>query len=221
MTQQRCPCGALRWHSIGYAECGLLLREVVGRTSLLMKKLALFGRTSYHKSMKQGGRGFTVVELAVVIIVMAMLLVLGVVAFRGMQAAARDKERQADIQALANYLESLYPREIRQGTVVIKPAGEYPSRQALSQPSQRWRVFAELESGVWKSPGASTNDAVQLAPTSGTIMPHHTTYLYEPISGTGGPCETTGSTPDKQCRSFRLHYTLESGKTEIVESKHT
>ena len=166
---------------------------------------------------KQGGRGFTIVELAVVIIVMGLLLVLAVVSFRGVQAAARDKERQADVQSAASYLESIYQREIRDGTTVLKPAGEYPSIETLSDPHQRSIVFADLETGVWHSP---SGDSDALRPVSGAIRPEVTNYQYQPISGAGGLCRQIGPTQGGQCRAFRIHYKLESGATEVVESKH-
>lgn len=72
-------------------------------------------------------RGFTIIELAIVMAVMAILLTLGTLGFRSYMAHARDKEREADILAIQNYLESIYPREIRDASgAVIKPAGTYP-----------------------------------------------------------------------------------------------
>ena len=53
-------------------------------------------------------RGFTVVEVLITLAVMAILLTLGVVSLRGMQANARDKERESDIQTMARGLERRY-----------------------------------------------------------------------------------------------------------------
>lgn len=72
-------------------------------------------------------RGFTIIELAIVMAIMAILLTLGTLGFRSYMAHARDKEREADIAAIQNYLESIYPREIRDASgAIIKPAGTYP-----------------------------------------------------------------------------------------------
>jgi len=93
---------------------------------LSAKTLALMHISEYDGGMK--GRGFTLVELIIAIAVMAILLVLATLSFRNYQAAARDKEREADVLALQNYLESVYPREIRDGAGnIIKPAGGYPA----------------------------------------------------------------------------------------------
>lgn len=78
-------------------------------------------------------KGFTAIELAVVMVVIGLLLVVGMVSFRSAQPDARDKERQSDIASLANYLESLYAQEIKNGSnTVIKPAGAYPALPGAS-----------------------------------------------------------------------------------------
>lgn len=55
-------------------------------------------------------RGFTLIELMIVMIVTATLLGLGVAGFSGIQAQARDKEREADIEIIARGLEQYYKR---------------------------------------------------------------------------------------------------------------
>ncbi len=53
-------------------------------------------------------RGFTVVELLITLIVMAILLTLGVVNLRSTLANGRDTERQSDIEVIARGLEQYY-----------------------------------------------------------------------------------------------------------------
>ena len=73
-------------------------------------------------------RGFTIIELTIVIAIIAILFTIGVVSFRSYQASARDKEREADVAAIQMYLESIYSQEIKDGGGnVIKPAGSYPA----------------------------------------------------------------------------------------------
>lgn len=50
-------------------------------------------------------RGFTLVELLVVIAVIAILAVIGLTVFSGIQRNARDSRRKADINAIAKALE--------------------------------------------------------------------------------------------------------------------
>lgn len=71
--------------------------------------------------------GFTIIELAITIVVIGILLTLSIVGFQRYQVSARDQERQADVAALQNYLESIYIQEIRDASgTVIKPANSYP-----------------------------------------------------------------------------------------------
>lgn len=51
-------------------------------------------------------KGFTLVELLVVVSIIAILAVIGAVIFSGVQARARDAKRQADVDAMAKGMEA-------------------------------------------------------------------------------------------------------------------
>ncbi|MDO4773640.1 MAG: prepilin-type N-terminal cleavage/methylation domain-containing protein [Candidatus Saccharibacteria bacterium] len=90
-------------------------------------------------------RGFTIIELAIVMAIMAILLTLGTLGFRSYMAHARDKEREADIAAIQNYLESIYPREIRHSNgTILKSAGTYPGYFGTSPSPVTQAYFNEL-----------------------------------------------------------------------------
>ncbi len=78
--------------------------------------------------MMRVARGFTIVEVVVVMVIMATLMVLGFALLTGSQRGARDAERQGDITALINGLESRYKAG---NPVVTSPSyvasGTYPS----------------------------------------------------------------------------------------------
>jgi prepilin-type N-terminal cleavage/methylation domain-containing protein len=57
---------------------------------------------------KRRSAGFTIVELLIVIVVIAVLASIVIVAYNGMQARAKDAERTSDIQAIAKKLELFY-----------------------------------------------------------------------------------------------------------------
>src|SRR6185437_14654013 len=59
-------------------------------------------------SLKQKSKGFTIVELLIVIVVIAILATLVIVTFTGIQQKARDSQRQTDITALDQHLEAFY-----------------------------------------------------------------------------------------------------------------
>ncbi len=73
-------------------------------------------------------RGFTLIELMVVIVVMGALLILNVVNLRETQASARDTERTTDIETLASHLESFYTA----GTDTSSTVGRYPSTSLIA-----------------------------------------------------------------------------------------
>ena len=71
--------------------------------------------------------GFTLVEIVIVMVIMAVLLTLTVVSLAGSQVNARDEERKADMEVLARALETRY----RAGNPFITSpsigAGSYPA----------------------------------------------------------------------------------------------
>ncbi len=77
-------------------------------------------------NIKRGSKGFTIVELLIVIVVIGILAALVIVQFTNVQARARDAERKSDIRALqskvAEYyaLNGYYP--ITLGSVTSLPA---------------------------------------------------------------------------------------------------
>ena len=64
--------------------------------------------------------GFTIVELMLVIIVISILVTLSVVTYNGAQARARDAERTADVQRIADAI-SLY--NLKYGNLLTKCGG--------------------------------------------------------------------------------------------------
>lgn len=56
--------------------------------------------------MKNANRGFTIVELLIVIVVIAILAAISIVAYNGIQSRARDAQRSNDVTVLLKALEN-------------------------------------------------------------------------------------------------------------------
>lgn len=191
--------------------------------------------------------GFTAIELLIVIAIMAILLTLGVVSFRNYQAHTRDKERMADIHSIQNYLESIYPREIRaaDGTL-LKAAGGYPAHHSgfygagrmtqaqfdmifdgLGDPAKRGPAANEALIPAHRGVIAGSRDITNPGNAftyAANYATHKATgrnggaYIYFANNGSGTNCDGAGSA----CRRYLIMYHLETdaGHTwKIVESK--
>ncbi|HPQ82174.1 MAG TPA: prepilin-type N-terminal cleavage/methylation domain-containing protein [Candidatus Saccharimonas sp.] len=189
-------------------------------------------------------RGFTVVELVVVMVIMAILLTLGMVGISDYQVAARNKERQADAEAIARGLERRYT----QGNKVITSAGNYgpggyPNMFEFIHMSAFWDLsgngvvpgfvsggyLVDNLPGTTKSsfstPGNDPNNSLiyycffcGVGPENATYLATYVTkdkYVYEPLTATGGQCNS------EVCTRFNLYYRKEGETTyQTIRSIH-
>ncbi|MDO4781124.1 MAG: type II secretion system protein [Candidatus Saccharibacteria bacterium] len=181
----------------------------------------------------RGGRGFTLIEMIIVIAILAMLVVLGTVAFQGFRANARDKEREADVNAFAAYIESLYPQETASG----KKAGSYPPLPSyppsgngnLMRDSNFAKDMDELPKGAATFPDAGSTQFRGPRTFSGsnwdfgsaipgvadlTSNGKPSRFAYVPLKSDGSPC-----TRGNECRSFTIYYMLETGDKPDITIK--
>jgi len=160
-------------------------------------------------------RGFTIVELAVVITVMGILLVLGIVNLDSAQANARDSERKTDIETIATHLETFYTF----GTDGSTTTGSYPSTNIISQE----RTFLrDIDSKSLATPGASSSSLIAATNNLQTVaditpQPTISQYVYQPIQSDGTLCTLDA----QECRKFNLYYRLEVDNVVYIStSKH-
>lgn len=150
-------------------------------------------------SLKQKSKGFTIVELLIVIVVIAILATLVIVTFTGIQQRARDSKRQTDVNALDAHLEAYYADN-----------GYYPT-------------VTDLQSSSWVSTNMKGFDQSALTdPKGGTITgnaPAAGTYAYSYV--TAGCTPTQASGPSNQCTGFTLTAELEGNSTPFSKSSNT
>ncbi len=163
-------------------------------------------------------RGFSIVELIIVITVMGILLVLGVVNMRSTQSRARDDERKTDIETIALQLENYF----NTGTDGWNAStGSYPTTDLVSSVQTTLRD-ADMKS--FTAPGAASLAASFVTATNNTqttagVTPAPTisTYVYQPLQPDGTLCTGVMTT----CRKFNLYYMLETdGSSNMVKSKN-
>ena len=181
-------------------------------------------------------RGFTVIELLVVIIIMAILLTLAVVNVRSTQMNARDAERRADVENIAMVLETFYNSTHPPMYAYVNDITRvYPGSFDLLNPPEgtyvQDYVKARLPKGSLYAPGAdlegdwslvaATNTNTTL--TGVTPQPTTSTYVYQPLQES---FFCYGAFFYEECKSFSIYYALESptkdcpDKICVIRSKH-
>lgn len=112
-------------------------------------------------------RGFTIVELIIVITIIGILLTLAVVSLNGSQEKARDDERKADIQSIAQHLEALYTSGIptTDNAPFITNQFGNPSAEISTTNLVTQGNTSIARSNTWSANG---NYSVAVTPTAGT-----------------------------------------------------
>jgi len=155
-------------------------------------------------SLKQKSKGFTIVELLIVIVVIAILATLVIVTFTGIQQKARDSKRQTDIDALDSHLEAFYANN-----------GYYPTITDL--------VTAGAPNTSWLNTNMAGFDPTALTDPKGSIItgsaPAAGTYVYSYV--TTGCTTSQPSSSTNECTGFVLTAELEGSTTPFVKQSNT
>ncbi len=147
--------------------------------------------------LKKQIKGFTIVELLIVIVVIGILALLVITTFSGVQQSARNTERQTDIKALHGQLEAYYAKNTR-----------YPTLANVNSNSWRGTNMKGLDNEAMRDPkgtgaGASTSDTAPYQVGSAAAA-----NIYSYVVTPSG-CDN--STTD--CTGYTLTATLEGGGT--------
>lgn len=158
-------------------------------------------------------RGFTVVEILVVLTIMGVLLVLGVVNLRNSQINSRDTERKTDIDTISTHLETFY----RTGTKESVTFYRYPSLEMFDGTEATLQRFLQDANMTALTPPGVANAAAGFVAAENNdqtitgISPQPTInqYVYQPLMNDGNLC----TTEEDDCVSFNLFYRLEADDT--------
>ncbi len=153
-------------------------------------------------------RGFTLIELMVVIVIMAFLASLSIGADLILLRQGRDAERQSDATAIARYLEDYYR-----------------VNASVSAPSYPITTAAAVQTAIKSMSGDTIDimtapDATTLSLTVNTAAfpptPTKTQYIYQAFSQPTGTTICSAS----PCVRFKLYYLSESKGVQVIESIH-
>lgn len=100
-------------------------------------------------SLNSKQKGFTIVELLIVIVVIGILAGLVVTTFTGIQQKARNTERETDIKAIHGQVEAYYAQN-----------GRYPTLSNLNDSSWRSSNMKGLDPEALKDPKGSAQTLV-------------------------------------------------------------
>lgn len=147
-------------------------------------------------------KGFTIVELLIVIVVIGILATLVIVTFSGIQQKGRNSQRQTDINAVASHVEAYYAE-----------TGTYPTAAMINDGTFRSSKMKGLDAEALKDPKATGADI-------GTVTATDTQYGYVATAGAGAcPAATgTGASMVSTCDGFTLTAQLEGGTTYTKKS---
>ncbi len=149
---------------------------------------------------KQLQKGFTIVELLIVIVVIGILAALVLNTFSGVQRRARDTERQTDVNSIATQLEVYYNDN----------AG-YPV------------LASQVGSDTWAKANLKGIDLQALRPPqvasnamTDTATPTKDQYGYQTFASDGTTACTTAP-----CAKFKLYWYKEDATSNNVQTKES
>lgn len=162
--------------------------------------------------MKQSG--FTIVEIIITVTVMGILLALAVVNISSSQVRARDEERKADIESIAQHLESYYKNGAGVAGELI---GRYPPVGFASDLDTVRDALINVDPKSLAAPGVdysademSLKAATNSYQTVGGVSPAPGVgdYIYQPLRWNGSSWVLCSGS--QECRRFNLFYRLEA-----------
>ena len=144
----------------------------------------------------RNSKGFTIVELLIVIVIIGILAALVLNSFRGVQERARDTKRQTDVNAQASQLEVYYTDN-----------GGYPQFTGqIDTDSWIQANFKGADLNAWRAPNIASNSEVNSA------TPTKNQYGYVALQSDGTTACTTAP-----CAKYKLYWYSE--KDSSVHNK--
>ena len=152
-------------------------------------------------------KGFTIVELLIVIVVIGILALLVITTYSGIQAKARNAKRQTDLQSIQTQLEAFFSQN-----------GYYPSLADMNDTTWLNTNMKSLDQNALIDPSNPSDSKTLLAAPDTTK--HQ--YAYAVTASDGSACGgSTSGTNDTTCAKYTLTAQFEgtvNGQTTYVKS---
>lgn len=156
-------------------------------------------------NIRSGNRGFTVIELLVVIVLVLVLGTVVVIAASGVRSKDRNADRQNAINTIQGELETYYAQ-----------TNKYPTLANLKDAAWRAANLKELKDEHLQDPrwdktlsACTVNDKAAPAET-----PMANCYSYQVTASDGSACDNTKA----DCAHYTLTATLEGGEKYVKSS---
>ena len=154
---------------------------------------------------KSNARGFTLIELFIVVVIIGILGTLVAMTYSGIQAKNRNNERQATIKNLQSELETYYAQ-----------TSTYPTLANINDASWMKQHLPDLKPESLREPRWNKN--VKACTVNGSPVVNNTVatkcYTYQVTTADGSPCDN-----DKQlCAQYTLTSMLEGGEKYVKSS---
>ncbi len=137
-------------------------------------------------------KGFTIIELLIVIIIIGILALIGVVAYGNVQESARNSKRQSDISSLHTAIEAYF----------VQNNNVYPSATEINDATFRSNDLKGVPDETFKDPKAANS----------TMATARTVNQYAYVVTPSG-CDN-GTTP---CTAYQLIAVPEGGGADITK----
>ncbi len=149
-------------------------------------------------SLKRKQSGFTIIELLIVIIVIGILATLVITTFSGIQRNARNRAREADINAIQGQVEYYYGQN-----------DEYPTLANMNDATFRSDNLQGLDAGALSDPSNPDVQTLVAAPVAGS-------YAYAVTTEDGDACDNAATAT--ACTKYTLTATYEGTGTYVKSS---
>jgi len=149
---------------------------------------------------KSEKKGFTIVELLIVIVVIGILAAITIVAFSGVQQRARDAKRQSDINTMQKQLEIYYSTREYYPVTDSLLGGQGFAFAAAN--------FTGTGTGYMIAPGNTDTANSSYRDFS---SPPDTQYGYISYKADGTRCSASTGDTASMCKKYTLYYRTENG----------